>query len=498
MTRSRLFSAFLALAPLALWTSCTGGPGAEPGGGPADTKARRPLDAAFDWQSRVLADTQALPAFEVGGKKVAEQGMPFVLAVLKAGVDPMELLKEAAAVAAGEKDFKAYWAAPDAVTNEAAQKSSVAGITGAVAPQVGAAIPVDIRPALLFVSRDGFIRFAHFPGSAWDGELFQYEARELAYEAEKAKNELRINVRRITPAPSKEFKGALFCGACHRDMFRDWLMTPHSIALDDLVHLGRDGEAECIGCHVVGWEKGGYSDREKHRTLADVQCEACHIPERTHSTNPMSLKNDDYMQTCGKCHTQAFSFFQDPNIAMKYVAHPQRKAAFSEKANFDARPQAIGSIKDQMYAEVCGKTDYVGSSKCLECHAEAHAQWSGTPHGKAFASLERKGNAEDPKCLPCHTTGYGMKKGFQNAKDTPDFKNVGCESCHGPGLKHIEAKNDAERLGTIFAFDKKCPTCVVTRICKSCHDEHKRPCFIKGETPFELNEFLKKVRHRPQ
>lgn len=498
MSRSRLFAALLALVPLVLWTSCTGGPGAEPGGPPADPKAKRPLDAAFEWQARVLCDTQALPGFEAGGRKIPEKDSPCIVVVPKAGEDPAELLKEAAAVAAGERGIMAYWAAPDVATDEAARKAGVAGITGAVAPHVGAAIPVDIRPALLFVNHGGFIRFAHLPGSAWDGELFRFEARELAYEAAKAKGGLRIEVRRITPAPSKEFKGALYCGACHRGMFRDWLLTPHSIALDDLVAISRDQDAECIGCHVVGWEKGGYSDREKHRPLADVQCESCHVPERTHSpTNPMSLKKDDYVQMCVKCHTQKFSFFQDPGMAMKYVSHPQRAAAeFDPKVDYDMRPTAIGSIKDQMYAEVCGKTDYVGSSKCLECHKQAHEQWSGTPHSQAFAALEREGKAEDPKCLPCHTTGHGQKKGFQNAKDTPDFKGVGCESCHGPGLKHIEAKNDAERLSTIFAFDQKCPTCVVTRICQSCHDEHKRPCIQKGEAPFNLNDFIKKVRHR--
>jgi predicted CXXCH cytochrome family protein len=495
MSRSRLFAVFSALALLALWTSCASGPRAEPG----VPRPKRPLDVAFDWQSRVLSDTMALPGFEVDGKKIQAIGVPCVVAVPKAGEDPAELLKTAAAIAAGEREFKAYWAAPDAATDDAARKAGVAGTAGSLAPQVGAAIPVDVRPALLFVAHDGSVRFAHFPGSAWDPELFMYEARELAYEAEKANGGFRINVKRLEPPPSKEYKGALYCGACHRGFFRDWLMTPHSIALDDLGKLGRDGEAECIGCHVVGWEKGGFSDRDKHRQLADVQCEACHQPERTHSpTHPMSLKNDDYTQVCAKCHTQKFSFFQDPNFAMHYVSHPQRNAAFSDKANFDARPAAIGSIKDQMYKDVCGITDFVGTSKCQECHQQAHEQWSGTPHGKAFAALESKGKTEDPKCLPCHTTGYGQKLGFHNVKDTPDFKNVGCESCHGPGLKHIQAKTDAERSETIFAFDKKCPTCVITRICQSCHEEHKRPCFTPGETPFDLNDFLQKVRHRPQ
>ncbi len=506
MSRLRLLCSLLVVAPLAVWTSCAVGPRAEPGGGPAPepAKAKRPLDAAFDWQSRVLCDTQPLPQFDAGGVKLPQPGEPCVIAVPKAGDDPAELLRAAAKVAADEKYFKAYWAAPDAATDEAARKAGVAGITGAAAAAVDAAIPVEIRPALLFVGPEGSIRFANLPGSSWDPDLFRYQAREIAAQmaADKARAEgsLRVEVRRLTPEPSKDFKGALWCGACHRGFFRDWLLTPHSVALDDLEVLGRAGEAECIKCHVVGWEKGGYSDREKHRHLADVQCEACHIPERTHSTTrPMSTANDDYLAVCGQCHTQKFSFFSDPALAMKYVSHPQREAAeFDPKVKFDIRPAAIGAMKDQMYADVCGKTDFVGTAKCIECHKEAHAQWADTPHGKAFAALERENKPDDPKCLPCHTTGYGQKKGFQSAAATPGFKNVGCESCHGPGLKHIEAKTDAERRETIFAFDQKCPTCVITRICQSCHDEHKRPCFVKNERPFELIEFLQKVRHRRQ
>lgn len=502
MTRRHLLAALSVVAPLLVWTSCAFGPRAEPGGGPAPARPRRALDAAFDWQAQVLCDTLPLPPFEVGGTKVPQEGAGCFVLVPKAGEDPAPALREAASAAAGEKDFRAWWAAPDAATDAAARAAAVPGIDGAVAPQVGDAIPVDLRPALLVVGPDGRIQFAHLPGSAWDPELFAYEAREIAVRIarEKAKRDgsLRIGIRRITPPPQQGFKGALWCGACHRGFFRDWLLTPHSVALADLEHLERDGDPECIKCHVIGWEKGGYSDRDRHRAFADVQCEACHLPERTHSPDrPMSAARGDYEDTCGQCHTQNFSFFSDPALAMKYVSHPQREAAeFDPKVSWAIRDKAIGALKDQMYAEVCGKTDFVGSSKCLECHKEVHASWSGTPHAMAFAALEKEGKAEDPKCLPCHTTGFGQKKGFQSLAATPDFAGVGCESCHGPGLKHVEAKTDEERRTTIFAFDEKCPTCVITRICQSCHDEHKRPCFVKNERPFEIIESLQKVRHR--
>ena len=56
---------------------------------------------------------------------------------------------------------------------------------------------------------------------------------------------------------------------------------------------------------------------------------------------------------------------------------------------------------------------------------------------KAFDLLPDKYKA-DPKCLKCHTTGYGEPTGFKDPKSTPSLKGNTCETCHGPGSKHEE------------------------------------------------------------
>jgi len=179
---------------------------------------------------------------------------------------------------------------------------------------------------------------------------------------------------------------------------------------------------------------------------------------------------------------------------MRFVAHPQRAAA--EFVKFDDRTRLIGKLKDQMYREACGKSEYVGSAACTPCHQEIHPQWAGTDHARAFRSLPPAGRT-DPECLACHTTGHGHKGGFQSEEATPGRDHVGCESCHGPGKKHIEAQSVAERKATVFSFDEKCPTCVVQRICLSCHEPRKRPCRDDArDTPFELVPMMEKVRHR--
>lgn len=84
---------------------------------------------------------------------------------------------------------------------------------------------------------------------------------------------------------------------------------------------------------------------------------------------------------------------------------------------------------------------YIGSEKCQNCHAPEFIKWKGTPHSNAFEALEKQAKRPslrqfDAECIVCHTIGFGYKTGYQNDEKTPQLKNVGCESCHGPGSGH--------------------------------------------------------------
>jgi hypothetical protein len=493
MSRARLFSlVILAAAASLLASACSDGPArAEP----EPTPATLPLDAAFDWQARVICDWPQLPEFRIGETAMPRRGEGCAIAVLAPGQDPTELLRSVAAAANPEhrRPFSAWWAAPDEATAKAAEAAGIAGISGGVGVLPESVLPLTIRPAVLLIGPDGEIRFAHVPGSGWEPALWRTEAVEIVWQQMEAEGNPMLP-QRVTPKPQKEFRGALYCAACHRNEFKDWLMTPHSAALRDLVDIRREEDAECIGCHVVGWQKeGGYSDRARHRWLADVQCEACHLPERTHGAN--RIQRQEWPAICETCHTAKFSFFTDIRGALEFVSHPQRDAA--APLRYERRSFFIGAMKQQMFEKVCGKTEYVGSDSCRECHGKAHAQWKDTPHARAWKALEAQDATTDETCFACHTTGHKLKKGFVSLRETPDRVGVGCESCHGPGLKHVEAKSVEERKATVFAFDEKCPTCVVQRICMSCHDQHKRPCFEKWPgKPFVLAPALDQVRHR--
>ena len=79
---------------------------------------------------------------------------------------------------------------------------------------------------------------------------------------------------------------------------------------------------------------------------------------------------------------------------------------------------------------------FVGSDRCLSCHAEAGKVWKNSAHHHALATLEAKGHERDPDCVRCHVTGLDFQSGFRSRIATPDLANVGCESCHGPGGGH--------------------------------------------------------------
>ena len=128
---------------------------------------------------------------------------------------------------------------------------------------------------------------------------------------------------------------------------------------------------------------------------------------------------------------------------------------------------------------------------CQSCHQAEFDIWQASPHGHAVQTLETAGKSEDVDCLTCHTTAFGKPGGFpETAKveDQRDLARVGCESCHGPGGEHIGIS--AKRVGTILSLGDKCDSCVILKVCGSCHDQANDPGF-----QFKVEERIDAQRH---
>ncbi len=147
-------------------------------------------------------------------------------------------------------------------------------------------------------------------------------------------------------------------------------------------------------------------------------------------------------------------------------------------------------------SETLGK--YVGSAKCQSCHEDAYRVWLRSGHANAWNSLKETANPPrdfDPECIGCHVIGWdGLQRfpyvdGYSSEKKTPNLLNVGCESCHGPGEKHIaaetgddEATQEKLRLSMRLGDNVK-------KVCYSCHDGDNSP-------EFEFDSYYPQIEHK--
>jgi peroxiredoxin len=272
------------------------------------------------------------------------------------------------------------------------------------------------------------------------------------------------------------YSGNEFCAVCHEQEHATWLLTAHAGAFDTLVRHAAAAKPDCVGCHVVGWQKtGGYTISPPTPHLENVGCETCHGRGGPHQS-PEFAKKASYEDVCLTCHDAKHS------LGFSYASFLP-KISHAANASLAALPlaekQKILEKQGKLHAPLLPTSAaYVGSQACQSCHAGEFDTWSKHPHANALASLQAKGAAAKPECLTCHTTAFGRPGGFPKdgkADAHADLARVGCESCHGPGGDHV--KPDAARVGTIVSLGDKCDSCVILQICGSCHDQANDPGF---------------------
>ncbi|AHF93033.1 cytochrome C [Opitutaceae bacterium TAV5] len=124
---------------------------------------------------------------------------------------------------------------------------------------------------------------------------------------------------------------------------------------------------------------------------------------------------------------------------------------------------------------------YTGSAACITCHPSAGEAWKRSLHAHAFETLVRRDADADPSCIGCHTVGFGTPSGYNRLLRQPEFTAVGCESCHGPGSRHVAQR----QFGGPATFRFR-P--LATGDCMKCHHgEFSRP--------FDWDTFWPLVRH---
>lgn len=112
----------------------------------------------------------------------------------------------------------------------------------------------------------------------------------------------------VIDVTNKNFVGADTCKLCHKSTHDEWSQTLHVGALETLEAIGQGANAQCVGCHTVGFgQTDGFVSKTATPYLAGVQCENCHGAGGNHYRDPL---NDQFTpqisiaaDVCGACHT---------------------------------------------------------------------------------------------------------------------------------------------------------------------------------------------------
>lgn len=108
-----------------------------------------------------------------------------------------------------------------------------------------------------------------------------------------------------------------------------------------------------------------------------------------------------------------------------------------------ATPHAAADAASKPAAETAN-SGYVGTDTCIACHDEQHKHFKNTVMGKVFAN-------------PRTAT-----------------QKLGCEACHGPGQKHVDAGGGKETIPIRFGKDSKNTVEEQNAVCLTCHSRGRR------------------------
>lgn len=139
------------------------------------------------------------------------------------------------------------------------------------------------------------------------------------------------------------------------------------------------------------------------------------------------------------------------------------------------------NLSADMVPGVRTAASYVGTDKCLACHPSAAAVWAASAHSHAFKTLIDRGADADPKCIGCHTVGFGSPSGYRREFGAARLADAGCESCHGPASLHV--REEAGDTSIHFTFRP-----LAAGDCQKCH-------YGEFSRPFDWNEFWPLVKH---
>lgn len=140
-----------------------------------------------------------------------------------------------------------------------------------------------------------------------------------------------------------------------------------------------------------------------------------------------------------------------------------------------------GNQSDNLIPGVKMQATYVGSQACASCHEGDYTIWKNTGHSHAWSTLEQVEADADPKCITCHSVGFGETSGYRREFKHEKLVNVGCESCHGPASTHVTEREAGGEIS--FHFRP-----LAEADCRTCH-------YGEFSRPFDWDQFWPHIAH---
>ncbi|MDW7773146.1 MAG: UshA-like (seleno)protein [Desulfobulbaceae bacterium] len=146
------------------------------------------------------------------------------------------------------------------------------------------------------------------------------------------------------------------------------------------------------------------------------------------------------------------SFPEDPEVQAIINANKTAVYEINKKSLDEFRQKNVQTERAASMA---------GWKACLSCHPDQTGNWHETAHARAWETLAAVKQQLNQDCLICHVTlpTYDRETVIREnliISLSPEFHGVSCESCHGPGKKHVDApeKNKLRRPS-----EETCITC---------------------------------------